>query len=45
MYHLGGQVSIKYGEVDPLFIYKMVDNTIEFLFKNFNPPLFSLIQT
>ena len=31
MYNLGGQVCNKYGEVDPLFIYKMVDNTMEFL--------------
>ena len=29
-YRLDGQVCIKFGAVVPLFIYKMVDNTMEF---------------
>ena len=29
-YRLDGQVCIKFGAVVPLFIYKMVNNTMEF---------------
>ena len=30
VYPLDGQVCIKFGVVDPLFVYRMADNTMEF---------------
>ena len=38
-YHLDVQFCIKFGVVGPLFTYKIVDNTIEFLARNFYSPI------